>query len=672
MLDPQALTSYDASNELADNALLLSRCNPTNLLMGDSTLSAHAQRTALVACESSELLDLQISESSARIASSEDCFSAATAETLAINGVNGTDGLTGLQEHTIGVNSVTDYRTHNTVQGRLDYTDSLNPTRAGRYRDDYLLNSARGGQIRLNLDSAQFDTYLQIVNATTGSVITFDDDSGPSTNSQLTFTAQAGVNYLVRATSFWQYETGNYSLTATQLTTPPPASGFSPIWGYGAVDAAAAVARAINAPRFANVPNLGGNNWSNDMVNAPEAWARGYTGRGVVVAVVDTGVDYTHQDLDGQMWRNTREIAGNGRDDDGNGYIDDVMGWDFFSNDNNPMDITSATNMGHGTHVAGTIAAENNGMGITGVAYNARIMAVRALGSSGSGSVTGIAQGIRYAADNGADVINLSLGGGYSTDIDTAVRYASSRGAVVVMAAGNDGLSQPGSPARMATSVGIAVGAIDRNWNMASFSNRAGNTVMDYVVAPGVGILSTVPGNRYTSMNGTSMATPHVAGVVALMLSANPNLTPNQVEQIITQSAMRSSTQAMGALSITSPSIAPVTNSWRAMMAPEDATSASAFDDSVFFASRDAEDLTRLIEAFAYPSTLAAFSSASLTHQLDIALESESAQPVETDLMSTPEFNAFELTLPGMTGILSGLDDWSQPVLPSRDWLVAA
>jgi subtilisin family serine protease len=193
----------------------------------------------------------------------------------------------------------------------------------------------------------------------------------------------------------------------------------------------------------------------------------------------------------------------------------------------------------HGTHIAGTIAAENNGFGVTGVAYNATIMPVRVIDSEG-GTISDIAAGIRYAADNGADVINLSLGGYFpSTEREEAIRYASDRGVVVVMAAGNEGASQPVYPARYATDWGIAVGAVDSNKTLANFSNRAGATVLDYVVAPGVDILSTTPGNSYQSFDGTSMAAPHVAGVAALVLSANPNLTPAEVESLLTQTANR-------------------------------------------------------------------------------------------------------------------------------------
>lgn len=236
--------------------------------------------------------------------------------------------------------------------------------------------------------------------------------------------------------------------------------------------------------------------------------------------------------MDANIWTNPGEIAGDGMDNDGNGFVDDVRGWDFAANDNNPMDEE-----GHGTHVAGTIAAENNGTGATGVAYNARIMPVRVLGPNG-GSYSDVADGIRYAVNNGANVINLSLGGNSSSDVvRDAIQYAAEQGVVVVMAAGNSGGSSPHYPAYEATDWGIAVGAVNSSKQMASWSNRAGIPALDYVVAPGVGVYSTIPGNTYATYSGTSMATPHVAGVAALILSANPNLTAAEVESILTQTA---------------------------------------------------------------------------------------------------------------------------------------
>ncbi|WP_017318960.1 S8 family peptidase [Mastigocladopsis repens] len=319
-------------------------------------------------------------------------------------------------------------------------------------------------------------------------------------------------------------------------------NGYNSTSGYGLIDAAAAVSQAVGQNTFADVSDLGSNNWGADLVNAPEAWAQGYTGQDVVVAVLDTGVDYTHDDLNDNIWTNSSEIADNGKDDDGNGYIDDVYGWSFADNNNNTLDNSD---YGHGTHVAGTIAGENNGFGVTGIAYDSKIMPVKVMDDQGSGSYSWVSQGIYYAVNNGADVINLSLGSDYpNSTLEEAIEYASSKGVVVVMAAGNDGDSQPGYPAGYADTTGIAVGAVDQNNNMADFSNQAGTNELTYVTAPGVDVYSTVPGNNYASYSGTSMATPHVAGVVALMLSGNQSLTDTQVRQMISETAVDSTKTA--------------------------------------------------------------------------------------------------------------------------------
>jgi subtilisin len=313
-------------------------------------------------------------------------------------------------------------------------------------------------------------------------------------------------------------------------------NGYSFTSGYGLINAAAAVGKAAGQGTFADVPNLGDNNWGADLVKAPEAWAKGYTGQGVVVAVLDTGVDFNHDDLKDNIWTNPKEIAGNGIDDDGDGYIDDVHGWNFADNNNNTLDDSDR---GHGTHVAGTIAGENNDIGVTGIAYDSKIMPVKVLNQSGVGSNASVSNGIYYAVDHGANVINLSLGGSSpDSSLEKALEYASTKGVIVVMAAGNDSGFEPGYPARYADKWGIAVGAVNKNNNMADFSNKAGINSLTYVTAPGVNVYSTLPGNKYASYSGTSMATPHVAGVVALMLSANHNLTDAQVRQIVTETAV--------------------------------------------------------------------------------------------------------------------------------------
>ncbi|MDY6938925.1 MAG: S8 family serine peptidase [Cyanobacteriota bacterium] len=304
--------------------------------------------------------------------------------------------------------------------------------------------------------------------------------------------------------------------------------------GYGAIDASAAVAAVVGESNpFPEIADSFFTPWGINRVNAPEVWAQGYTGEGVVVAVIDSGVDYTHPDLADNIWNNTDEIAGNGIDDDGNGYIDDTRGWDFVDGDRDPNE--SLFSNGHGTHVAGTIAAADNGFGVTGVAPDATIMPIRVLGAFG-GQPSDVGMGIRYAADNGADVINLSLGGGYFTDVEEAIQYATERGVLVVMASGNEGNSQPTYPARGADQYGIAVGAIDIYDTVPNFSNEAGRD-LDYVVAPGASVRSTLPNNRYGFASGTSFAAPHVSGVAALMLSANPDLTLEQVEETIVRTA---------------------------------------------------------------------------------------------------------------------------------------
>jgi len=354
--------------------------------------------------------------------------------------------------------------------------------------------------------------------------------------------------YYVEVSSYLGSTNYNLTISATPVPVlpdiPTPNGAFNRNYGYGLVNANAAVTRTLNrSTLFPDVPNLSENNWGVDAINAPEVWNQNITGNGIVVAVLDTGVDYNHPDLDGNIWQNADEIAGNGIDDDLNGFIDDIRGWDFLYNDNYPMDLDV---YGHGTHVAGLIAAERNDFGITGVAYNAKIMPVRVLSSFGSGEPNNIAAGIRYAANNGANVINLS----FKKDDDTfnqltdAIQYANNKGSVVVMAAGNSGGIQPVYPAINADRWGIAVGSSDINGRMADTSNRAGSTPLDYVVAPGVDIYSTTPYDTYDTLTGTSMATPHVAGVAALVLNTNPNLTPGQVEYILTTTANRNGVTA--------------------------------------------------------------------------------------------------------------------------------
>lgn len=249
----------------------------------------------------------------------------------------------------------------------------------------------------------------------------------------------------------------------------------------------------------------------------------------IVVAIVDTGVDISHDDLAMGIWTNEGEIPGNGIDDDGNGYVDDVHGWNF-PDDNNVID----DDYGHGTHVAGIAAARiNNSIGIAGIAGNVTIMPVDIFPSSAYGTYEDLIRAMIYATDNGARVINLSLGAtSYSRGEQAAVDYAWSHDVVVVAAAGNSGRNNYHYPA--AHKHAIAVAATDAADNRANFS-----TYGDFVsvAAPGVSIWSTYRGNRYANMSGTSMATPHVSGLAALIFSMNPTLKPDEVRALIQDNA---------------------------------------------------------------------------------------------------------------------------------------
>ncbi|MFM7676617.1 MAG: S8 family serine peptidase [Synechococcus sp.] len=319
---------------------------------------------------------------------------------------------------------------------------------------------------------------------------------------------------------------------------------YNAITGYGEASAERAIERLLSTG-IPDLPNqYSGGLYGIDRIGAPEAWSQGYTGQGIVIAVCDTGVDRFHQDLDANIWINSREIPGNGRDDDGNGFADDVNGWNFADNNNNTLDIH-----GHGTHVGGTIVAERNSFGTTGIAYGAKIMPVKVLSDSGQGTWSSVANGIRYAADNGANIINLSLGSLVSNPtLQNAVAYAWNKGVAVIMAAGNNGGSSPIYPAAYANQWGIAVGAINSSGALASFSNRAGAAQLDYITAAGVTVMSTLPNNQYTAYSGTSMAAPHLAGAMALLMQANHSsgrhLPLSQLESLLTSSASQANQQA--------------------------------------------------------------------------------------------------------------------------------
>ncbi|MBE0427188.1 MAG: S8 family serine peptidase [Nitrospirae bacterium] len=256
-------------------------------------------------------------------------------------------------------------------------------------------------------------------------------------------------------------------------------------------------------------------------IDAPEAWTITTGSSNIIIAVLDTGIDYNHNDLAGNIWTNPGETSCiDGIDNDENGYIDDCIGWNFANNNKAPMDDN-----GHGTHVAGIIGAVgNNGNGIAGVMWNVRLMPVKVLDSNGAGTDAEITSGIQYAVANGAKIINASLGGpNFSYSAYVAIATANAHGVLFVAAAGNNGNNNdlsPFYPASYDLPNIISVAATDQDDSRVPFSNY-GEISVD-VAAPGVYVLSTIPQGLYRDKDfsiGTSTAAPHVAGLAGLLMS---------------------------------------------------------------------------------------------------------------------------------------------------------
>lgn len=393
------------------------------------------------------------------------------------------------------------------TQDTTDATSLGDPVTCGYSLGDahsvwYRIMPSLSGTLLAGTLGSDYDTVLSVFTGAPGSLtlLACNDDWGGVRQSSVKFTVTAVTTYYLEVASYDSYAAGSLALTVSQLVP----RAYLPI-----------VTRNFPA-RIPNDPYYSSWQWNMDRVGAPLAWYYS-NGSGVIIAVADTGVDLSHPDLAGKI----------------------VSGWDFVNGDSVPQDDN-----GHGTHVAGIAAAvTNNGVGVAGLGWDAQVMPVKVLDWAGSGWISDIANGIRWAADNGADVINLSLGGpGYDSTLDQATTYAHGKGALVVAAAGNcatvsnscgNQLNPVFYPA--ANLYVMAVAATDSTDARTNYSEYG--YFVD-IAAPGDEIWSTLWANTYGYKSGTSMASPHVAGLAALVWAACPALTNDQVASVIESNAL--------------------------------------------------------------------------------------------------------------------------------------
>ncbi len=395
-------------------------------------------------------------------------------------------------------------------------------------------------------------------------------------------------------------------------------------------------------------------------IDAPEAWELSTGSRDIVVGVVDTGVDYTHPELVANLWTNPGEVAGNGLDDDGNGVVDDVHGFNALTGGGDPMDDNA-----HGTHCSGTIgAAGNNGRGVAGVNWAVSIMALKFLSASGDGTLEGAIAAIDYALGQKLAGVNLRVlsnswsGGGYSQGLKDAIEVASAADILFVAAAGNDYGNDndvfPTYPASYDLANIVAVASTDHDDELSIFSS-IGPASVD-LGAPGSEVLSTVPGNGYDSFSGTSMATTHVSGVAALVLAFNPTLSTAELKELLLSSG-----DAISAL-------AGVTVSGRRLNAASALAAAGPPVPRFSIAATPTSRVMNQGDSTSYQLELAAV----LGFSGDVSLTVSSSPPIEAALQISPQLvgapgvatlsaattlttepGLYELTITGVSGALT-------------------
>lgn len=392
-------------------------------------------------------------------------------------------------------------------------------------------------------------------------IVTFDDLLGKQ--GAFDKTVQLMQTLGAQATSIHSIGRGGYA----EFTTAARLTEKAVEWAVGALSGVKAIEpnRTVSTSAFPNDPFLG-QQWSHDNsgqviqgvpgkagadVNSIEAWDLTIGSSSVIIADIDTGIDYTHPDLAANIWHNPGEISGNGLDDDGNGFVDDVIGWDFGEQDNNPYDDV----VGHGTMTAGVIGAVgNNGIGIAGIAWNVRILPLKIADQYGNLTLAGIVGAHDYATmmiGRGTNIVasNNSYGGfgsafykdapkGFDAEKDAIQRFVDS-GATFVAAAGNSAFDNDNPdftafPASYNIPGVITVAATDNNDGLASFSDWGAETVD--LGAPGVSVLTTVVGGGYQYVNGTSFSSPTVAGAVALIKTLHPTASAIEIKQALLNS----------------------------------------------------------------------------------------------------------------------------------------
>jgi len=383
----------------------------------------------------------------------------------------------------------------------------------------YIVKLKKGSNFLEQKSVSQFGQVTKVAQTSFGTFARLETNKGLSDKAFADFASSSEIEYIEP-----NYIISLNKVQAGEEAPAPKDASFKKQWGMK------------NDGKNGSVFSSG---LAGEDINVLRAWSITKGGKDIKIAVIDTGVDYTHPDLAAQMDVNTAELKGKaGVDDDNNGYVDDIYGYDFANKDGDPQD-----GHGHGTHCAGVIGASHNSAGVAGVMADVKIVGIKFLSDAGSGETIDAIAAIDYAIKRGVQVMSNSWGGGdKEQSLEDAIKSAEAAGITFVAAAGNESANNDSTasyPANYEVSNVISVGSYTSAGAKSSFSNYGLTSV--HVTAPGSGILSTYKKGGYTSMSGTSMATPHIAGVVGLLLSKEPTLTPAQIRERLIKTSVKTS-----------------------------------------------------------------------------------------------------------------------------------